>query len=222
MGPALPISTQSMIPWPEAIVLTSVRNSGNVNANVSNAGVYQRPLAEAAPSKGVYLKFDLDVSVGSDTLAFVPKPGDVVQWTGAPDLVRWAGLNYTVLTVATSNWTLCHQLHCRNLILALDLRDTGVLKRPVLAQDSARRQSLGGYTTIADSVPCRLQPAGGDVIDALQRKTLVQRFTAFLGVQVVAEAKDKFTVNGQDYTVTGFHQPQRIDEVCTLDCELIL
>ena len=58
-------------------------------------------------------------------------------------------------------------------------------------------------------------------MDIGQRRTLPQRFTAYVMGQLVPQAKDVFTVAGQDYSVLDFKMPQRIDDLMTLTCELI-
>jgi hypothetical protein len=211
--PLQPIDTQRWLPWPEAVAVTSVRSGGNVTANVARAGAYRLGAAEAAPSNGVYTRYDAEFTVGQADLPFVPKPRDTVLWNGD---------TYTVLAVDGSDWLTFWSLTARNLVLAADLRQTGTLSRPSNAQDAAGRPARASYTTVTGSVPCRVQPLGGQATDALEKRTIPQRFTAFVGVTLDARAGDRFVCDGTTYTVTGSSNPERIDELQTLSLEILL
>jgi hypothetical protein len=206
---------QQVIDNLEAITYTSVATAGNTTIDISDAAFYWQNLQEAAPSAGVYTRADGIFVVRNSLLAGVggAKPSDT--------LTRADGSVWTVLSVRPPVISGVWQLTCRDLILANGLQQTGTLTRPNLTQDSAGRQALMTYSTIASNIACRVQPEGGDAGNLLDRRTLPQRFTAFLGVQVIAQAKDLFTVGGQSFTVLDFKMPQRIDELMTLSLELI-
>lgn len=212
--PLLPVDTQRWLPWKETVTVTSVRpNSSDATATVTTAGVYRQGLAEGAPSRGVYTKYDVKVTVATDDVAFVPKPRDTVLW---------AGDTYTVLSVERSDWTKHYVLTARNLILAADLRQTGTLTRPAVAQDAAGRPARATYATVTGSIPCRVQPLGGQAADVLEKRTAPQRFTAYVGVPLDARAGDRFEVGAAYYTVLGSHDPETLDSLQSLDLEVIL
>jgi hypothetical protein len=211
---ALPFPSQAQIPWPETVVVTSVFSNpaSNIIQTVTDAGVYQLGNTEGAPSQGVYTKFKIKVTIGQSDVPFTPKPADTVLWLGN---------TYTVQRVQGYDWLEYYELEALNLILAYQLVQSGNLKRPTNAVDATSKLTFATYTPIAANIPCRLQPMTGDAVDIGKRRTMPQRFTAYLGIQVVPQAKDVFTVAGQDYTVLNFRNPERIDEVQTLQCELI-
>ena len=206
---------QQVIDNLEAVTYTSVATDGNTVVSVPDAAFYRQDLREAAPSAGVDTRADGIFVVRNSLLAAVggAKPADTIT--------RADGSVWTVLTARPPVISGVWQLTCRDLILANGLEEMGTLSRPTLGQDSAGRQTFTSYTTIAANVPCRVQPEGGDARDVFERRTLAQRYTAFLGMQVTAQAKDQFTVSGQSYTVLDYKLPQRIDELMTLSLELI-
>jgi hypothetical protein len=201
----------------EALTFTSVRTAGNESVDVDDATFEFVTLKEAARSNGVYQAGDVSFSIRQSLLAGLggAKPGDRVTRTSD-------GQTYTVLTAVPTVFTKIWDLVCRNLILANDLRQTGTLSRPSNAQDAAGRPTLASYTTIAADIPCRVQPMGGAAAELLDRKTIPQRFTAYLGVQVEARAKDKFVAGGVTYTVIEWKDPERIDELMSLILEKVL
>jgi hypothetical protein len=206
---------QQIIDNLEAITYTSVATAGNTAIAVVDAAFYWQGFQEAAPSAGVYTHADGIFVVRNSLLAAVggAKPADTIT--------RADGSIWTVLRVRPPVISGVWHLTCRDLILANGLEQTGSLLRPTLAQDSAGRQAIASYTTVCSNIACRVQPEGGTARDVFERRTLPQRFTAFLGAQVTAQAKDQFVVADQNYTILDFKRPQRIDELMTLTLELI-
>jgi hypothetical protein len=201
----------------ESLTFTSVRTIGNESVEVDDATFDFVTLKEAAASNGVYQAGDVSFSIRQSLLQQLggAKPGDRVLRTSD-------GQTYTVLTAVPTVFTKIWDLVCRNLILANDLRQTGTLSRPSNAQDAAGRPTLASYTTVAADIPCRVQPMGGTAGDVLDRRTIANRFTAFLGIQVEARAKDKFVVAGVTYTVLESKNPERIDALQELTLEKVL
>lgn len=209
-----PINSQQFNPWPEAVTVTSVRpNSANVAADLTNAAAFRQSGGEAAPSRGAYAKYDVVFTLGMDDLPFEPKPRDTVTWKGSI---------YTVLDVTGSDWLKFWRVTARNLVLAADLRQTGTLSRPAVTQDSSGLPARSSYATVTGDVPCRVQPLGGTATDVLEKRTIPQRFTAFVGVLLDARASDRFVCNGVTYTVTGVSNPERIDELQSLSLEVLI
>ncbi len=200
----------------EEITFTSVKNAGNESVTVGDAGFYQQGLSEGAPSYGVYVKGLARFAVRVAAIEEVDgaKPRDTVTQTRTGDV-------YTVLRATRGEITQFWQLDCVDLILAADLYQSGTLSRPTNAQDTTGRASLATYATVGSAVACRLQPEGGSATDALDRRTIPRRFTAFLASVLGAKAKDKFTVSGTAYTVLEEKMPERIDELPVLILELV-
>ncbi|HEY1191551.1 MAG TPA: hypothetical protein VGE74_28220 [Gemmata sp.] len=202
----------------ESVTFTSVRRSGNQTVTgITDATFDFVGIREAAQSGGVYQAGDVSFSIRQSLLNGVggAKPGD--QVTRASD-----GQTYTVLSAIPTVMTRVWDLTCRNLILAADLRSTGTLSRPELAQDSAGRPALASYTDVAADIPCRVQPEGGSATETFGRVTMPKRYTAYLGVQVDARAKDRFVSDGVTYTVLEMRAPERIDQLMSLTLEKVL
>lgn len=200
----------------EAVTFTSVRTAGNQTTPVPDAGFYPGATGEASPSNGVYTKGTATFSVRAAAVAGVggAKPRDRVT--------RSNGDVYTVLSASPGNITQVWQLSCVCLKLAADLRQTGVLSRPANTQDGAGRPSRASYATVTDGIPCRVQPLGGQATDSLDKRTIPQRFAAYLGVALDARAGDRFTCDGANYTILAVGNPERMDELQTLSLEILL
>lgn len=208
---------QSLFDNLEAVTFTSVRTAGNQQVTgVTDATFDFVSVRQAAASNGVYQFGDVSFSIRQSLLTAVggAKPGDRVLRTSD-------GQTYTVLTAIPTVMTKVWDLVCRNLILAADLRQTGTLSRPSNAQSSAGRPTLASYTDVAANIPCRVQPMGGSATDELGKRQMPKRFTAILGQQVEARAKDKFVCDGTTYTVVEMRNPERIDELMQLTLELL-
>ncbi len=209
-------SDQQVIDNLEAVTYTSVATAGNTLIAITDAAFYRTGgLTEGAPSAGVYVK---------STGRFAIRPGWLNGVGGAKPadtITRADGSVWTVLRASPpviSVW----QIDAIDLILSNGLVQSGTLKRPSnTSQDAAGRQALTSYTTIANNVPCRVQPVTGDATDVTDRRAMIQRYTAFLGQQITPQALDVFTVGTANYTVLDFRLPARIDELMTLGLELI-
>lgn len=219
MGAALDFSAdQALFDNLEEVSFVSVRSGGNQTVTgITDATFDFVSLKEAAASNGAYQAGDVSFSIRQSLLTGVggAKPGDQVVRTSD-------GQTYTVLTAIPTVMTKVWDLTCRNLILAADLRSTGTLSRPVVAQDSAGRPTLASYTDVAADIPCKVQPEGGSAGEVMGRVTIPKRYTAYLGSQVDARAKDKFVSGGVTYTVVEMRQPERIDQLMTLTLEKVL
>jgi hypothetical protein len=198
---------------PGEVSFTSVRtNSASVTEVATQLFIAPLSLREAAASNGVYTTGDLKIVLVPAELSFALKTRDTATWNGD---------TYTILSIERFEVADLSVLTCRNLILANDLRQTGTLNRPTNAQDAAGRPTLASYTTVAADIPCRVQPMGGTAGDVLDRRTIANRYTAYLGQQVEARAKDKFVVGGVTYTVLEWKNPERIAELPSLTLEKV-
>lgn len=172
--------------------------------------------AEKAPSAGVYL--------GRTTHWIMPSVALPEGVTARPgDLLRDSDdIDHTILKLHTGKFRLTYWFETIALAVENDLDASGTLSRPTGGQDAAGRQALvtALYSTIA-TVACRVQPQDSAGEDVLGRRTLPLKYTAYLASPVSAKAKDRFTVSGTSYTVLGFHDPERLDALMSLDLELI-
>lgn len=200
----------------ETVTFTSVRTAGNQTVNVTDATIDWITLREAQASNGVYQLGDAKFTIRQSLLTGVSgaKPRDTITRS---DTRVW-----TILSATPPGIEGVWNLTARDLVLANDLRQTGTLSRPSNAQDTAGRPTLASYTAVVTDVPCRVQPEGGTATDQLGRKTIPQRFTAFLGQQVEARAKDKFVAGGVTYTVLEWKNPERITDLMSLTLEKVL
>jgi len=198
----------------EEVTFTSVRTAGNESVTVADAGVYEDGVNEAQPSHGVYTRQRYRFTIRGDELLAVggAKPRDTVTFDGN---------DYTVLECALGEITNFWQLRCVRLVLAADLDQSGTLTRFTNAKDSAYRSSNAATTTVG-TVSCRLQPEGGSATDAIDRRTIPKRYTAFLATALAAQAKDVFTVSGTAYTVLEVRNLERLDELPQLILEEIV
>jgi hypothetical protein len=139
-------------------------------------------------------------------------------------------VDHTVLEVQSGKFANTHRCVTIALSVVYELHALGLLMRPDGTQDAAGR-ALPGYTEAA-RVKCRVQPQDSEAGDHLERRTTARRFTAYVDQQLQPRAKDVFEVttyvsaggaisSQQSYTVTGFHNAERLDELCALDLELI-
>jgi hypothetical protein len=201
----------------EAVTFTSARTAGDQSVEIDDATFDFIGIKEAVASRGVYQAGDVTFSIRQALLTDVggAKPGDRVY--RASD-----GQTYTVLTAVPTVVTKVWDVTCRNLILANDLRRTGTLERPTGKQDHTGRAALKNYTTVAADVPCRVQPIDDAADDTFGRRTMPQRYNAFLGIQVTAHAKDRFVCDGQAYTVLAVRDPEKITDLMSLVLEKVL
>ncbi len=140
-------------------------------------------------------------------------------------------IDHTILEVQAGKFGQTHRCVTIALAVVYELAATGVLTRPTVAQDDAGRAALSAYTTVG-TTKCRVQPEGGQSEEVHGRKTMPKRYSGYLETPFVPRAKDVFTVTSYTspggavasvvrYTVTGFRNPEALDQLLTLDLELI-
>ncbi len=188
--------TQPLIPWQEAVTVTSVRTAGNVAVTLNTAGANEVTQKEAARSNGVYVAGDLTVEFDPAAVGFDSKPRD---------LVTWSGRDYVVLSVGGDpNWLKFVTLHCRSPQIAYDLRDSVTITRPNASPGSGALRNPGAYTTVANAVDGRLQIDRRETeTDTAGRLTTRTRATLYLANQVDVLAGDRVAVGGVIYEVAG-------------------
>lgn len=171
---------------------------------------------EMTASNGAYtgknLVFLLPTANLPDDVA--PKVGDVIRDA--------ANVDHTILEAMAGKFG--NTWRCVTIALALvnGLASTGTLSRPDNERTTAGRPTLANYTAVAENVACRVQPEGGSAAEVAGRVTIPKRFTAYLGVQVDARAKDRFVCGGVTYTVLEMRQPERLDQLMSLTLEKVL
>jgi hypothetical protein len=142
-----------------------------------------------------------------------------------------ADVDHTVLEAQSGKFA--NTWRCVTIALAVvyELHATGVLTRPDNTQDDAGRMALSSYSTVA-TVKCRVQPQDSEAGEHFDRLTTARKFTAYCDTQLAPKAKDVFTVTSyvspggaiagvQSYTVKGYRSPERLDQLCSLDLEII-
>jgi len=140
-------------------------------------------------------------------------------------------VDHTILEVLDGKFANTRRCVTIALAVVYELHALGVLTRPDDAQDDAGRSLPSAYTEIA-RVKCRVQPQDSEAGDHFERRTTARRFAAYLDQQLQPRAKDVFTVTTyvspggaiasvQSYTVLGYRNPERLDQLAALDLELL-
>ena len=157
-----------------------------------------------------------------------PRAGDQLR---AVETATGEEIDHTVLEVQAGKFGNTHRCVTIALAVVYELSATGVLTRPDNTQDAAGRAALSTYSTVG-AVRCRVQPLDSQASEIDQRVTTARKFAAYLDTPLAVKAKDVFTVTTyvspggaiagvQAYTVTGFRNPERLDQLTSLDLELI-
>lgn len=176
---------------------------------------------EADPSFGVYTAGRRTWFVPKERYAAVPAVGDLLVSPISP--IDPVAYTWTILGVdhvgALGTWS----LETISLALAAALRGTVTVARPDNTRDAAGRMALTAYTAVATAVPARVQPTDNAAADVLERRTMPNSSTCYLGYAVDVRAKDLVTDNlGNKYTVLASRLPSRLDELQVLDLEQVL
>jgi hypothetical protein len=140
-------------------------------------------------------------------------------------------INHTILEAQTGKFGNTHRCVTIALAVVYELSALGVLTRPDNTQDAAGRAALTNYSAVG-SVRCRVQPSDSQTGEAFGRVTIPRKFNAVIETPLAIQAHDVFTVTTyaspggrvagtQAYTVLGFHNPERLDQLMSLDLELI-
>lgn len=170
---------------------------------------------EQAASAGAYSAKNLVWLLPTANLpsGVTPKAGDVIRDAD--------GVDHTVLEVLVGKFGQTHRCVTIALAVVYELSALGTLERPISGRDGAGRPLAAGYDTVAADVRCRVQPEDGAAGDVDERRVIALRYTAVLATGVAVRAKDRFTADGVAYTVLGFRNPERLDELLQLTLELV-
>lgn len=212
---ALNIPTQSWLPWNDLapMAYTSVRNSGNILAMITQASRYALGEMEAASSNGVYLKNDEIITFDQSALTFAPKPRDTIQPQGLDTRV--------VLEVSQFNMLNYFELKVRDLIIAYDLQDTCTINRSAPTPD-ANGLRQRNPTAIYTGVACRLQPLDVQVdFDDPDRVNQTSTYTCFLGQPILLQSGDTIVVSSVEYEVKSQSDISSFDTLTSVTVERI-
>jgi len=157
-----------------------------------------------------------------------PRAGDQIR---ATETATGLEIDHTVLEVQVGKFGQTHRCVTIALAVVYELAQRGVLTRPDNTQDAAGRAALTSYSAVG-SVWCRVQPQDSQAGEHLGRVTTPRKFTALVDTPLAVKAKDVFTVTTyvtpggavagvQAYTVLGFRNPERLDQLMSLDLELL-
>jgi hypothetical protein len=142
-----------------------------------------------------------------------------------------ADIDHTILEATSGKFA--NTWRCITIALAVvyELHALGILTRGDSAQDSAGRSLPGSFTEVART-KCRVQPQDSEAGEHFDRLTTARKFVAYCDAQLAPRTRDVFTVTSyvspggaiagtQAYTVKGYRSPERLDQLCSLDLELI-
>lgn len=194
---------------------------------------------ELAASGGVY--------TGDDCVWLVPRALLPPDWAFEPaDAVvpqppkDDASSRYVVLEANDQKWRNTWKLTCRNLVLNYRLRDTVQIERAALSNDAAGAfvkafpsdpVNPGGVVLFAN-VPARVQLLTDEVRDERGLRGFAGDFAVVVGRQLPGVSNEDRVVWADTlglygpagatrvFDIKGYHDPQRIDQLPVLDCEL--
>lgn len=188
----------------------------------------KRPLKarELAASGGVYTALDRLWLLPNALIpaGYSPKPADV--------LTDSAGTRWTVLEAENTRNGSTWRLTCRDLVLALDLRDKIDVERAALSQDAAGAvvklfpsgPAPNGGKLLFAAVPARVQLLTDEIKDERGIRGFSGTHAIIVGQEltgVTNEDRVALTVAGKTtyYDIVGYHNATRIDELPILDVE---
>ncbi len=197
----------------EAVTFTASATAGNTNVSVATALRAQPEERERAPSGGVYAGFDLTWYLPGPLLSgHSPKPGDLVT--------DGSSVPYTVLKTNYDQLDKVWVLYTVDLILANDLRDTVDIYGPTDGQDAGGAR-VPSFAPVYSSLAARVQEVQGEVATERGKHGTRQRFDVFLTTRVSVTIHHQVRKGATIYSVTGWRNPDRIDELMVLNCERV-
>jgi hypothetical protein len=179
---------------------------------------------ELSASNGAYTGNDLVWLFPQEVMVngLNPKPGDVVR---DQDGRRW-----TALEVQHGKWRETWRLVTRDLVLAFDLRDSIDIERPALSYDAAGAAVLRyptgpdptkfGGVVLYHNLPARIQEIDREIVDERGIHGFRGRYQIIVGRQIDVNEDDRIVFHGRYYDIIGLHDPDRLDMLPVLDCEL--
>lgn len=188
----------------EPITHTSRRTAGDEEQAGVDAIRFPITTREIAASGGVYTASDVVWSVQRELLSYTPKLGD---WITDEDGTRWV-----IQDVSLSRLTGEYKFTARDLVLALDLRDTVDVWRPTYDADAAGSGVADyGAEPVYEGLAARIQETDGTVAEAHGREVVERRYTIYLADRVTLQAGDQVRDGEVVYEVIDYREPDRID-----------
>lgn len=209
----------------EAVTFRSRTRTGGTDFPITDAKRRAPTYKELAASNGAYTGQDLvwllpAVLAPSASGQHAPKPGDKVT---DDDGVIW-----TALEVALNKLKQTWRLVTRNLVLAYDLRDTIDIQRPTISYDAAGAitrtwpdDETPGGSNAYEGLAAKVQLITDETVDILGVRGLKGNYAVFVAEDVEIQESDRIKWDGVYLTIKTLRNPQRIDELPVLDCELL-
>lgn len=218
----LRLDHQFVLHNPEDVTYRSVTKLGRgaaVSVEVPRACRVPLTTFELAKSNGAYVAGDVTFQLPSRPLeadSVTPKPGDRITACGSE--------TWTVLSVIDGRFANFWELTARNLTLAYALTEKVTIRRPVNALTNTGERYAGGWRYLGVDVTARVQPEASGLADGLGGRAVERLYTVFLedGLEDDIAGHEQVVWAGKVLEVTGYEEPERIDELFRLKCRLSL
>lgn len=192
----------------------------SITAPDSRGGAKRRPLktGEVMASGGVYTKSDVIFKIPHARL-----PAGLVTVGGikpSDRIVDAAGVDWTVLAAEQKTWATIWVLTCRALAIVNGLKDTADIYTPTNTPDvTGNRVPEYPGTPTYSAIACRLQEQTGDRLATQDKLAFTRRYTCFMAQRVIVTTETQVRIAGATYQVRSYANPDRIDELMSLDLE---
>lgn len=199
----------------QTVTHTSVRDSGNLTAQVTHALRRQISSKEAAISNGVYTTADVIFSLATVLTPNTPKPRDLLTDN---DNVVWTVLAVDKATI-NSRW----RLTCRALGIAADLQDVIDIETPAMLPN-AQGVEVAQWVPRLRQIAARIQPVTGEETTERDLIGTKVKYEIFVGQGVTVSTRERVLWHARNkyLDIVGYRQPQRIDELPLIEAELNL
>lgn len=168
---------------------------------------------KSVASEGRHTASDAAWHLPSEQLGDAPRLGDLI--------IDGAGVRWTILDVQLTTLRTRWQCISRNLAVAYGLDDTITILRASYAK-GAGGAAEASWRPWKTGVRARVQPAEADVGTAHQARRTTRRFQIFVEEDVTLDHTHRIQgPDGTIYKIKGSNGTQRIDQVQTIDAEVI-
>jgi hypothetical protein len=212
--------SRDYLTWEKREPVTHTGTTDTAATAVQDARRFPVRRHEQQTSGGVYRGDDRVWCLPAAQVAAEPLPGDRVTDS--------AGTVWTVLEakpVGLGSSLSHYRLVTRDLVLAERLRDTLDVERPAITYDASgvtlRAWPPSGGTTPYAGIPCRVQPQEAVAVEERGLYGFRGTHLGFVDRQLTLTAEDRVLSGGVYYEVRGWRSASRIDELFTLDLELV-
>jgi hypothetical protein len=203
----------------EAVTFTRVR--GGQSGDLQNVQAKRRNLTsrEKAASNAVYVGAELVWLLPAILIQGVVKPGDLIT--------DGDGAIYTVLDTDLQALRSFWRLRTVNLSIAYDLQDQVDVQRGTVVDDGAgtpvKLFPPDGGQTLYSAVPARVQPTTEEIRDERGIRGPVVKYDVIVSQSatgISTEDRLLWTARGRYLEIRGIRNPEKIDELPVLECEL--